>query len=681
MTIRDTIDRVYREFHRYTGDGKPNEPTGAALPIGDPQSGVHSPKKADLRAAFANIGDVIDQSAEDAAASAALAAQIVADAGLAEQRFVRVDVVDTEGGDPGDDYEPADEIDGVALVAGMLLLRATPAGDPADGIYIVPASGAAARAELFNTYDSLPGTGIRVMLGAEYANTEWRVNSAQGGTLGVTDILIETQQVELENSFVSSPAVLLDIDTVLNGMRHINVNRFGVDGTGSAGDMAAWQRAIEEGVPLYVGPGDWIVSEGLYHETSGADARGLILAGAGQNVTRFDWRGSSEFMLTMNGYDGITDFAFQRGARLSGFRIQPSPGEAGAAAGGIYARACWDAVIDGVTVQGVTGDGYKLNAGVPPGDPDSSSNFLFHMARAFFCGGYGFDLRSENGVVGVADIAMVGCYGNGNTLDGCRVRGVYIFRMIAGAMTANGAAGVNGGLIIDYNATVDNQSILIDQTEFGNGNHEYDIFLRSSRNTRILMPMFTANAGEAASKGILFGVNGEASTVWNTLVDRPRFRIDASLPYTAFDIKNTVLDLEIVDPYFQIFGASGQTRYSVNAAAKGVRVNQKNLLSRGFKAETVNNFTPDLDHANFHRCTFDAAVTVNNPTTSASLLGGEKFTLTLVNTSGGALTPTFGSGYSTVAPSVGSGKRRIVDFAYEPNSGVWVQVGSWSPDI
>lgn len=64
MTIRDIINRVYREHHRYTGDGKPNEPTGAPLPVGDPQSGVHSPKKADLREAFGDAGDVIDDAVE-----------------------------------------------------------------------------------------------------------------------------------------------------------------------------------------------------------------------------------------------------------------------------------------------------------------------------------------------------------------------------------------------------------------------------------------------------------------------------------------------------------------------------------------------------------------------------------------------------------------------------------------
>lgn len=50
--ITDLINRVLREFRRYTGDGLPGEPTGAPLPVGDPQSGPHNPKKAELRSAL-----------------------------------------------------------------------------------------------------------------------------------------------------------------------------------------------------------------------------------------------------------------------------------------------------------------------------------------------------------------------------------------------------------------------------------------------------------------------------------------------------------------------------------------------------------------------------------------------------------------------------------------------------
>lgn len=55
MTAKDDILREFREFNRYTGDGKPNPPTGAPLPVGDPQSGIYNPKKAALRAALGGL--------------------------------------------------------------------------------------------------------------------------------------------------------------------------------------------------------------------------------------------------------------------------------------------------------------------------------------------------------------------------------------------------------------------------------------------------------------------------------------------------------------------------------------------------------------------------------------------------------------------------------------------------
>lgn len=70
MALTDIVNRLYREYYRYTGDGKPGEPTNAPLPIGDRQSGVHSPKKSELREAFGEIAVDIDLSVEAAQAAA-----------------------------------------------------------------------------------------------------------------------------------------------------------------------------------------------------------------------------------------------------------------------------------------------------------------------------------------------------------------------------------------------------------------------------------------------------------------------------------------------------------------------------------------------------------------------------------------------------------------------------------
>lgn len=73
MTAEDTVNRVFREFKRYTGDGLPNEPVGAPLPVGDPSSGVHNPKKSELRSGLLTPLQEMEQIAEDAEAARDLA--------------------------------------------------------------------------------------------------------------------------------------------------------------------------------------------------------------------------------------------------------------------------------------------------------------------------------------------------------------------------------------------------------------------------------------------------------------------------------------------------------------------------------------------------------------------------------------------------------------------------------
>lgn len=61
------VDTALRDFVRYTGDGLPNAPVGAPLPIGDPSSGVYNPSKAELRSAIGGIVDLAEAAAVQAA--------------------------------------------------------------------------------------------------------------------------------------------------------------------------------------------------------------------------------------------------------------------------------------------------------------------------------------------------------------------------------------------------------------------------------------------------------------------------------------------------------------------------------------------------------------------------------------------------------------------------------------
>jgi hypothetical protein len=70
-----SVNRTWREFRRYTGDGLPSAPASAPLPVGDPSSGSHNPAKSEIRAAFAEVETEINAgiASVDAAAATAVA--------------------------------------------------------------------------------------------------------------------------------------------------------------------------------------------------------------------------------------------------------------------------------------------------------------------------------------------------------------------------------------------------------------------------------------------------------------------------------------------------------------------------------------------------------------------------------------------------------------------------------
>lgn len=75
VDILTPLNKAFRDHRRYTGDGLANEPTGAPLPIGDPESGVHDPDKPTIRGAFGSVQTAM-QAGVDAAETAATAAQV-----------------------------------------------------------------------------------------------------------------------------------------------------------------------------------------------------------------------------------------------------------------------------------------------------------------------------------------------------------------------------------------------------------------------------------------------------------------------------------------------------------------------------------------------------------------------------------------------------------------------------
>lgn len=82
MPLLDDINRVLRDFERYTGDGQPGAPAAAPLPTGDPSSGVHNLRKHDLRELLKTIAQTMGdpEALEDIKATSVVPLTITGDA-------------------------------------------------------------------------------------------------------------------------------------------------------------------------------------------------------------------------------------------------------------------------------------------------------------------------------------------------------------------------------------------------------------------------------------------------------------------------------------------------------------------------------------------------------------------------------------------------------------------------
>lgn len=355
---------------------------------------------------------IIAQAEAFADAAAISASEAEAAAALAAQRYIRVHVVDTEEGDPSTDYEASDEIDGVTLVTGMIVLRATEGGDPADGVYVVPASGAASRSAQFDDYDDLPGTAIRVMLGGDNANTDWRVNSAPGGTIDVTDVVIE----QFQGGGAALPELAGDADrasslgTDVTGMSWVRRRNIvfdavvdgGCDNEGSSATGTAVQDSIDEAadfkIPAYFPDGTYDIA-GTAISVSQDDAKVMCQSPATVILKSVDasapavsltgdnarWDGGvlsySAGTTAVSGDHAGLLVNGVRGARVSGLRVK------GRFYVGVYLLNCEEATIDGVVSKGAV-------------------NRNFYTA---FDGSFG---------VGFADIVFSNCLADGAETDG-----------------------------------------------------------------------------------------------------------------------------------------------------------------------------------------------------------------------------------------------------------------------
>jgi hypothetical protein len=84
---------------------------------------------------------------------------------------------------PGGGLANGTSHDGVTANTGDRILVTEQDSSEENGVYIVPASGAASRDAAFDTYDAHPGVYVSVMEGDSFADTLWRCTSDRGGTI------------------------------------------------------------------------------------------------------------------------------------------------------------------------------------------------------------------------------------------------------------------------------------------------------------------------------------------------------------------------------------------------------------------------------------------------------------------------------------------------------------------
>lgn len=118
--------------------------------------------------------------------------------------------------------ENGDTLNGVTLVTGDTVLLAFQTTAANNGLYTVPASGAASRHASYATWASIVGLIVAVSEGTAYADTEWLSKTNAGGTLGTTAInfkplLLQSWNAEYAtySSFADSGGTLIPYDDTI----------------------------------------------------------------------------------------------------------------------------------------------------------------------------------------------------------------------------------------------------------------------------------------------------------------------------------------------------------------------------------------------------------------------------------------------------------------------------------
>mgnify|MGYP005809865223 CR=1 FL=1 len=449
------------------------------------------------------------------------------------------------------------------------------------------------------------------------------------------------------------------------------VTNFGVDNTGATNTAPAFQNALNSakstGRCLYVPPGTYRIDTALTYASSVANTPGLCMVGSGMWSTIFETRAANNFMLTLDGYNGGPGFTFQYGMYLRGFSIQNTNSTTNAF--GLRVTANWYSLIDSIRIDGMSGGGLQIYSAL---GTDSDLPNLIQVARSQFTNNFfGFRCLAPSGGNCGASLD----FGPGNYVT-ANSQGVVLYAPLIISIHDNTIAFCTAGCLqLPYN-NVYGRVVTVERNHFDTfGSGQYAITAPAVAGMRIADNQFR---GSGAGVAFL----GDASTIATSVhAENNEIQIGASVtPFTAYSINAGASNVVIENTYWPIFDAAGQTRFSLNPSASGIGIIDDGYFRGRNYTQTTTSFTPDLTKGTSQRAVTGSTLTVNAPTLG-HLVGGERFNLCVINTSGGAVTPTFNAIYLTVAPSIASIKRACVDFVYDAGSTNWVQAAAWSPSL
>ena len=339
-------------------------------------------------------------------------------------------------------------------------------------------------------------------------------------------------------------------------------SKFGVIVNDGVDDSAALQAAITAaaGMPVLLPEGTIRLDSQVVYTVS-ATGPGLQLLGRGKDKTIIQTYVASNAALKLN---ANTTSIYQKGVKLRDFSI--SLGGATASASGIELQQTWFVDIHNVKVTGLTGSGLIIN-GVN-GDPEASSTVNIKQSEFSTNSGWGLKV----------DVTAPG----NNLLSYLNVEDSRFLSNVTGGIQYSGLTATfsrcsisynrgSGGFYAPYVANLV-QNLQISHCEFDT-NYPQEVKIEGAIGVLINDCQFTGNDGVNPSgnptNGIVLGVEG-GTAVGAVNILRPRIRYDAGItPFDFVEANNTSSsDIMVSNPYYQTFGAGGQTRYVDNGVIR-----------------------------------------------------------------------------------------------------------------